>query len=405
MTKDEIINAAFKVWGCNYYRKTSLSQLAGELKVSKPALYRHFINKQDLSAAMTERFLNEFAVSIKDDLKKAKEMEPDEGILTIIGSISRYFGQNVFALIFSIMSFYDRNVDKSFISQQLKERGADMAVLQEIILKKYPAETSIIRLIFNSLTFFMSAFHKKNNSMKNPPSQEDIEKVNITICGIIKHGLGFFDQKSKNKATLDFEKLEKFVSEMTLNAQAEPFFKAVAEAVAEAGPWDVSMDMVAKKIGMSKSSLYGHFKSRKDMLRRLFITEFKRIIEFAKQGIALSSDPAEQLYLGLFSISVYLQERQEILIAMDWIRTRKLNLGKPDKNIELFRLFEDVEIAQLRNASDEEKQRASHWFLFLLINILTHPMEVQMNSEDKNVNYNIETLYKFITLGLGGFVQ
>jgi len=401
MTKDEIIYAAFKAWGCNYYRKTSLSQLAGELKVSKPAFYRHFINKQALTAAMTERFLDDFAGFIKVDLEKAQSMEPDDGISAIIGSMSEFFGQNVYALIFSLMSFYDKNMDKLYIAEQLKTRGADMASLQQIISKKYAVNTSIIRLIFASLTFHMSYFHKTNNSLKNPPLPEDIQKIKLTICGLVKHGLGLTAENTAGNGTKspDFDKLEKLLEGMTFNTEAEPFFKAVAEAVAEAGPWDVSLDMVAKKLGMSKSSLYGHFKNRKDMLRRLFVTEFKRIIEFARQGINLSSDTSEQLYLGLFSISVYLRSRPEILIAMDWIRTRKLNLGKPEKNMEVFRLFEDVEIEQLKNAGEDEKRRASHWILYLLINILAHPAEMEINDR----NDSIRSLYKFIIFGLGGF--
>ena len=406
MTRNEIINAAFKVWGRNYYRKTSLSQLACELKVSKPALYRHFVNKQALTSAMTERFLDDFAESIKADIDNAHTMESDDGISAIIGSISEFFGKNVYALIFSLMSFYDRNMDGFNIVEHLKTRGVDMTTLQQVISKKYEVKPSIIRLIFASLTFYMSHFHMTNDSLKKPPSAENIQKVKLMICDIVKYGLVLTAEKAASFKVPVFDNLEKLLDGMTLNTP-EPFFKAVAEAVAEAGPWDVSLDMVAKRLGMSKSSLYGHFKNRKDMLRRLFITEFKRIIEFARRAISLSSNTAEQLYLGILSISVYLRSRPEILIAMDWIRTRKLNFGKPDKNLEIFRLFEDVEIEPLRNAGDDEKRRASHWIMFLLINILTHPeSEFPAKETDKNVqNDCIRSLYNFIIFGLGGFVR
>jgi len=406
MTKTEIVDAAFKVWGRNLYRKTSLSQLASELKVSKPALYRHFINKQALTAAMTERFLDDFSSSIKADFESAMTQEDaDTGISSIIGSISGFFARNVYALIFSLINIYERNLDKHTISQQLKSRGTDLAALQHIVNKKYTGDPSIVRLIFATLTFLMSNYHKTNNTknMENPISDQEIQKIKTTIYNTIKHGLGYPAQRT----ALDFDKLEQQINQTTPNFEPEPFFKAVAEAVAEAGPWDVSMDMVAKKLGLSKSSLYGHCKNKQDMLRRLFVTEFKRIIDFARKGISLSDDSAEQLYLGLFSIAVYLRSRPEILVAMDWIRTRKLDLGKPEKQHEIFRLFEDVNIEPLQNATEEEKQRTSHWILFLLINILTHPIiddgiskpELQMQ------NKNIRILYKFITLGLGGFKQ
>ena len=438
MTKIEIVDAAFKVWGRNFYRKTSLSQLACELKVSKPAFYRHFENKQALIAAMTDKFLDDFASSVRDDFNKAlQETDTDKGILILVESVAGFFARNVYALIFSLINLYERNIDGFTLSQKLKTRGADMSVFQRVIEKKYAQmefaqtefaqtgfaqtsentgkeETKIIRLAFTTLTFFMSFFHKKNKTMQKQPAVNDIQNITSTIFKIITKGLHW----TSSEIELDFEKLEMQVEKMELNSEPEPFFKAVAQAVAEAGPWDVSMEMVAKRLGLSKSSLYGHFKNKKDMLRRLFTSEFARIISFARQGISLSSDIAEQLYLGIFSITVYLRSRPEILIAMDWIRTRKLDLGKPDKNMEIFRLFEDIDITrnletETQVSKEDDKKCISHWILFSLINILTHPAEHTHTANsfiDKNVNSSVQNndirvLYKFITLGLGGFIR
>jgi len=404
MTKIEIINAAFRVWGRNFYRKTSLSQLASELKVSKPALYRHFANKQALNDAMTEKFLDDFASSIRGDFENALlEKDADRGISIVLGTISNFFARNAYALIFSLIKIYDRNLDTHTIVKHLKSRSIDMAVLQIVIEKKYSGGEKLIRLVFATLTFLMSHFHKTKKSMCKHPSDEEIKSITSAIDRTVKKGIGF----SENETAINFENLEKQIDESgkTINPQIEPFFKAVAQAVAEAGPWDVSMDMVAKKLGLSKSSLYGHFKNKKEMLRLLFVTEFKRIIEFARNGISLSSKTAEQLYLGIFSIAVYLRSRPEILIAMDWIRTRKLDLGKPDKNFEIFRLFEDIDIKTEQNTTEEDKQRISHWILFLLINILTNPIRTEKKSRVEVKNNDIRLLYKFITLGLGGFIQ
>jgi AcrR family transcriptional regulator len=403
------VEAAFKVWGRNFYMKTSLSQLAKELGVSKPALYRHFENKQALTSAMTDKFLDDFADFIRADFEKTMQTkDADDGLSIIVQGITGFFVRNVYAHIFSLTNLYERNFEFSTLAERFKSRGIDMEVLQNIIEKKYKCDQKVIRLIFATHTFLMSYFHKTKNTMDNPPTDEDINNITDLINRTAKNGINLPQQK----VMFDFEELEKKVDKMALNSEFEPFFKAVAEAVAQAGPWDVSMDMVAKKLGLSKSSLYGHFKNKKDMLRRLFVTEFKRIIEYARQGISLSVKAEEQLYLGIFSIAVYLRSRPEILIAMDWIRTRKLDLGKPDKNIEIFRLFEDVDIEPIRNAAEDEKQRLSHWIMFLLINILVHPNDLP-SAKSKTIKVteikvqtdDIRVLYKFITMGLGGFTQ
>jgi AcrR family transcriptional regulator len=384
------------VWGRDFYRKTSLSRLAVELKVSKPALYRHFENKQALNDAMTERFLDDFAASIKADFERAQQIKDvDEGIFTIAKSISGFFAHNPYALLFSLINIYDRRLDGRAISERLKHRGVEMKTLKDIIEKKYDADRPVINMIYATLSFFTAYFHKTEESHKKPPSEEKIQDMLSVICKIINEGLGFSAKKIDG---IDFKKQEKMLG-VPENAEIEPLFKAVAEAVAEAGPWDASMEMVAKRLGISKSSLYGHFKDKKDMLRRLFSGEFRRIIEFARRGIALSDVSEEQLYLGIFAITVYFRSHPEFMISLDWLRTRKLDLGEPEKNAQ--RLFEDVDIEQLRGNSEDEKERISGWILFLLINVLTR--HGRSASAEKVQNNDIRVLFRFITLGLGGF--
>jgi AcrR family transcriptional regulator len=402
MTRKEIIEAAFKVWGRDFYKKTSLSKLAKALKVCKPALYRHFDSKEALNASMIEYFFDSFANSVKADFEKALNMQDaDEGVFTIVRSISDYFARNEFALIFALINIYERNLSGKTLSERIKERGADMTTLHLVIQKKYDANLTLLQLIYATLIFLMGHFHRINETFDNPPSEKAIQDVISVIYEIINHGLGAEEEP-------DYEKLEKQVEGITFKSESEPLFKAVAEAVAEAGPWETSMDMVAKRMGLSKSSLYWHFKNKEDMLRRLFVSEFQRIIEFAKQGIKLSENTAQQLYLGIYAISVYLRSRPEVLVAMGWIRTRRLDLGKPEKDFEIFRLFEDIDITPSPDASNEEKQKISHWILFLLINILTRPYlnrdELPFEIPSENVqNKDIRMLYKFITSGLGGF--
>ena len=407
MTKKDIIEAALRVWGRDFYRKTSLSRLAVALKVSKPAIYRHFENKQALISAMTDYFFEDFGASVKADFEKALLMtEADEGIYLMIQGIAGYFARNVYSLLFALIKIYDLKTDEQTLSRRFRTQGADMLTLQRIIEKKYDIQATVMPLLYMTLIFFMSYFHKINNSFQKSPDSGQTRDIILTINKLIKNG---FDFPAEKINAIDFEELEKQVRGMRLDMELDPMFRAVAETVAEAGPWEASMDMVAKRVGLSKSSLYCHFRNKKDMLRKLFMSEFRRIIEFARDGIKMSDNAAEQLYLGIFAIAVYLRSRPEILVALGWIRTRKLDLGKPDKNLEIFRLFEDIEIETARKWDKEEKQRSSHWILFLLINTLTRPFlsnrDWQAASLKNNQNDDIRILYKLITLGLGGFTR
>ena len=413
MTKAQIIDAAFRAWGRSFYQKMSLSLVAKELDVSKPALYRHFSNKKELIKAMTESFFDDFAGSFRQDYQRALSLkDPDEGIFGIIQAVANFHARNVYAFIFCLINL-PNNQDNSENSTaaRLKSRGLDMELLYKIHEKEYFTENSVMLtyLVFTTLSFFMAQFHKNRNFFDAAPSEDEIKKITGDICEIIKQGLGL-DPKVIN--ALNFEELEKRVGEKVNAVQTEPLFKAVAEAVAEAGPWAASMEMVAQRLGLSKSSLYGHFKNKKDMIRRLFMGEFKKIIDFARKGIAMSAVPAEQLYLGLFSAAVYFCSRPEILVVMGWIRTRKLDLGESEKQDEVFRLFEDVDIDFMRNSREDQKQQVSYWILYLLIAIMmrqnfeTNEQQVCFFIGSENIqNSDIRLLYRFITLGLKGFKQ
>ena len=413
MTKAKIIDAAFRAWGRTFYQKTSLSQVAKELDVSKPALYRYFLNKKALIEAMTEWFLDAFADSIRSDYEQAFKLnDSDEGISGIIQGVAVFYAKNVYAFIFRLINLHpSRDMSENSTRTGLKSRGLDMDALYQIHKNDYSMTDSgmLTHFIFTTLSFLMAKFHEAGKFSPNPPSESEIEKVSGDICRIIKQGIGFQAQEFD---ALNFEELEKRV-EQTVNAvEPEPLLRAVAEAVAEAGPWAASMEMVAQRSGLSKSSLYGHFKNKKDMIRRLFMGEFKKIIDFARKGIGLSSIPAEQLYLGIFSVAVYLRSRPEILVVMGWIRTRKLDLGKSEKQDEVFRLFEDVDIEFMRQNKEDEKRKASHWIVFLLIatmmrqNFETNEQEKCFKIKGGNMqNSDIRLLYRFVILGLKGFKQ
>ena len=419
MTNAEIIKAAFEVWGREFYLNTSLSQIARELGVSKPALYRHFRNKQALLDAMKRYFFDDFTSFIRADYEKALRGEGRECVFILIRAIAEYYARNVHGFIFSLIRLYDHRTGTRDSEEELKSRGVDLGQFHLRIEKNYTYDPMIMNMIFVTLTFYMAVFHKQGKSFTNPPSDEAISKRISTITEIIERGFGY---NNKDVGALDYEGLEKSVAEKVENLEDDPLLKAVAAAVADAGPWDASMEQVARRSGLSKSSLYGHFKSKQDMLHRLFITEFMRIIDFARQGMEQSRVQQEQLYLGVFSIALYLRSKTDILVAMDWVRTRRFDFKKraDEKEFmkrnscetesaeweegpppELTKLFEAIEINPLQSGvitGDSGRRQISHWILFLIINILMRP-----GGSKKIKNEDIRYLYRFITLGIKGF--
>jgi AcrR family transcriptional regulator len=419
MTKAEIIDAAFRAWGRDLYHTTSLSLIARELGVSKPALYRHFENKQALVEAMTVQFYNDFAAVIRPDYEKALNCtEKSESVFTLIRGITGYYARNVHIFIFSMTQLYDFKKDSYNITDNLQSRGIDLANFRQSISKKYLFEALAMRLISATLTFYMAGFHKEGKSLTNPPSPEAIERIIDVINTIIGKGLNYSNREIDS---LDYDRLETRIAGTVNKIEDDPLLKAVAGAVAEAGPWEASLEQVARRSGLSKSSLYYHFKNKKDMLYQLFMTEWLRIIDFARQGIKLSAIPLEQLFLGIFSIAEYLRSKPDILVCLDWIRYRRLDFSPPGHEhkppIEFLQLFDDIDITPLHNrenpfrgllAGEAENAIISPWVLFLIVKTLMRrnlgqPAPAPGQPLGKVPNSDIRSLYRFITLGIGGF--
>jgi len=403
MTKVEIIEAAFRVWGREFYLNTSLSQVARELEVSKPALYRHFCNKQALLDAMTRYFFDDFADFIRADYEKAlKTGDSGKIIFIIFRIVAEYYARNVNIFIFLMIKLQNRKLDEFNVAKELHIRGIELEKLYDPVKSDYDFQPLGARLLNATLVFFIADFHKKGKTLANPPSEAAIAHIIDAIGEIIGRGLCYSNEEI---AALNYEDLENRIAGMVSSAGDDPLLKAVAGAVAEAGPWGTSMEQVAHRSGLSKSSLYCHFKSKQDMLHQLFVTEFTRIIDFARKGMRQSAIPQEQLYLGIFSIVEYLRSKPDILVAMDWIRNRGISLkppeDKPESVSDFLRLFENIDIKFLNSMSVGGGLWLTPWILFLIINTL---MQKNSGHKVKNVpNSDIRFLYRLITLGIGGF--
>ena len=410
MTKTEIIEAAFRVWGREFYLDTSLSRLAKELKVSKPALYRHFESKQALFDAMTVYFFDDISAFIQTHIGE-NQSDGENKEFALIRAVAEYYGRNVNAFIFALIRVYDSPNDRC-AEDEMKARGVDMRRYETA--RAGAAHPLVMRMIFSTVTFFMADFHRRNKSLSNPPSEESVRERIKTIIKIIQRGYGYDGEID----ALDYEKLEGRVTGLVNDAGDDPLLKAVGGAIAETGPWEISMEQVARRLGLSKSSLYGHFRNKRDMLRRFFVNEFARILDFTRQGMALSENQVERFYLGVFSIAAYLHTRPEILAALDWIRTRGINrlLFTSSKNSrkadtgdnalppEFFALFDGFDKTPLGGGGESESARCmTHWMLFLVVGVLTRYR--QADAKEIMQNEDIRTLFRLITLGIRGFSE
>jgi AcrR family transcriptional regulator len=430
MTRDDIISAAFFVWGRELYKTTSLAKLADALGVSKPALYRHFPGKDALLEAMAARFYDDYAAEIKPALEEAlKAGLWQERFLVMVRFITTYFARHFDYFIYGLIKIQYSKKEKSRLSdsEEMKKRGVLFARLVQgmYVDRDYP---SVMFLSAITALFGTALFHKKvvrgggggssgaskqqvlERRLEYNPSKEEVQYFVDATVALVRLGLRFDRTLIEN---FPYEKIEALSASEKSHVPPDPILKAVAEVVAEAGPWNASMETVATCSGLSKSGLYAHFKSKQDMLSRLFMTEFERIAAIVAARSRVVEGRAEQLYLALLSIAAYLQDRPEVLIGLDWIRIQQLDLDlSVPESLQGF--FGDLNVSHI--SMEKATENISQWIPFLLVMVLAHcrpefrhagklPGKEPKEPPGELTVRSLRKVFKFITLGIEGLTE
>lgn len=401
MTNEAILEAALKVWAKDFYQTTSLQSVARALRVTKPALYRHFRSKDALLAAMRQSYYDRLALcnrlSVCAEAVEGGDVCANGGgnerEVQISLSIAEFFLRNKDYFIFLIMHLFSIDGETGFKSE-LAKRGITLANNQN---GEYPA---LEQLISVSSLFMICYFYKQKERAKKESYKEDyIENYLKEIEDKARRGLDLWKDEIKN---IDYKKLEDAASCCPVREvnddTREKIIGAVLSSLAEAGTAHISMEMVARKTGISKSSLYSHFKNKSEMIKESIETEFERVIFHARECSRLSVLSYERLYLAITGIKYYLKAKPAVLCALNKLRMEKAKYKKrphseKDKAgvVGIFSNITNDDGSPLINARDTE------WILFLIVNVLLGNCKKDIQCiEDKS----FRILFKFITGGI-----
>jgi len=392
LTKEDILKTAFEVWGAHLYQNTSLSLLARTLGITKPALYRHFRNKKLLLEAMADSVFEKMCLSVKN----SRCLEAEGGklrLIRLIRALAFYFENSRDDFIWTMMYMHGSRDAAFNIREQLKRRGIDLSLLNTGDAP-YPTE---VHFAFATM-FFMLAW-PSGSSFLNYGLQDSVPQIEARIL----RGLGFPGERING---LNYARLEKTAFEATLsfNSQEEHnrLLNAVASAMAEAGPYNVSLDHIAGKSGLAKSSLYNYFESKAEMMRALILKEFGRIARHGQSCSEFSGDELEKLYLSMTGIAFYLMMKPDILLIVDKLKTRKPEWLKKEcsdmkdciKDIDFLNGFPQIEGGGCLSGAD-----VYEWILFLIVDLLQRRPEALSYADISNESFRI--LFGFIVKGIG----
>jgi AcrR family transcriptional regulator len=103
-------------------------------------------------------------------------------------------------------------------------------------------------------------------------------------------------------------------------------FQAIVDVSAEVGIRDASIERIAEKLGMSKSSLYSHFRSKRSMFETLIREEQRFLLKVLKENLSSLSGFAEKSYGFMYITLRHTLANSSLLSLFNWFRFQNIHI-------------------------------------------------------------------------------
>ncbi len=368
MTKDEIIDAAFRAWGSDGFRTNSLSAVSTELGVTKPALYKHFKAKELLLEAVSDRFFDRYCSVLKDSFyyEASSLASKTEDIDRLLANFLEMFACDWEGFVYYLSVVLGLPNPHERIRRELEARGLRLPQDRPF----GSGDTILPHFALSSGLFSLALFHGARANRSEKPEIAAAAAATGRARDLVHRGIDY-----KKPVAIDYRLIESRAMIRTEErGEVDRLLGAIAAAVAESGPWKASMELAAKKAGLSKSGLYAHFKDREDMLSSMFESEYEGIASVLGPRIEACGGLPDRLYSAMATTAAYLKGRPEVLAALDWVRAQRIDIrvAFPERILShygfLAKAAEDGDCTLIEGSLDITLR----WIHFLVVNYLVH---------------------------------
>jgi AcrR family transcriptional regulator len=302
LKKIAIMEAALEVWGGEEYANTSLSLLARHLGMTKPALYRYFGSKEELLNAMSG-YCSELMEEHMDlFLPRLKQGSPEEKV----GAAAAALGD--------LIARQDRYI--RFESYDTARRGElrwshpPYSKLQKALNLPGPAFRLLMMYthFFRSRQDYVDLIRKRNKA-----------EIDALIPELFFNGLGGREFRLPDRVA-DISK-EPGIDTFRKRLSRGTLMGAISELIREKGFDGVTLEGIASKAGLSKSSLYNYFRNKDEMLTKTSNGFVKEYIDFHAALLSRRESFEDKLtaHLSLQGM-IFPQKPQAVLILRQLVR-------------------------------------------------------------------------------------
>jgi len=283
LKKIAIMEAALDAWSVDDYRTTSLSCLAESLNMTKQALYRYFKNKEDLLDSMSEYVGSLETEWFRMITEKLHQIPAANRLRFFIESLSKGLISGTRYARFD--SYNTLRLDK--LSQ--RHSLAQIEGIREIL--ELPDRVLHLIMMFS---FFFWGWNETRHIQKKRTNREKVD----LILEIIEKGLA--TEIFTLPAGGDLENFNSGeYAALRKNLDQNKLILAVNQVIQEKGFQGVTLELIAEKAGISKSTLYNYFKNKDEMLTQTTNILVKEYMQYHSQLLSRRETFEQKLMVHL----------------------------------------------------------------------------------------------------------
>ncbi|MBQ0039137.1 MAG: TetR/AcrR family transcriptional regulator [Treponema sp.] len=379
-TREIIIKSAFSFYTRPVFSNVSLSMIASKAGITKAAIYRHFKSRDDLDNAMYNCVYEDLFGILKNF--RAEKASNDSSIVEDIIVLLMTHREYVYYLI---STCNDIVLDRFLL--KFKEMGLslfDDIFLPDGSVKDMEVYKDAVYMACN-IIYFQLVRNKMFDCMGMEDRYSDITIYASKLYAFIKKGLG---QDVSELSAFRLASLDKMcMTSMEGVAPVNKVFESVASIVEEKGFQGVTVESVARGIGLAKSSIYSKFENKAQMIASLIHKEFEQMFEILNRNIQKAKSNGERAYIMMETELLYFMKKPELFTVGQWLQFQNTEEIVHDDcehervfntyldQIKLYEVYPDLGLPQ------EDFKIIASWFLMMPVFLYMHTRKQNMAPE------------------------
>lgn len=321
-TKELILDAAFSFFARPRFASFSMNELAAKVGISKPAIYRHFKNKEAVLEGMENRIVENLSFFLKEIGSQDKVLARKS-----LANLVDYFVANPCYINYFIAQISSTPNYEEMLFDKLYER--DVSFVREgdrnVYLENFRSDMNrFSQHVFCGMSIFF--FVKSQEQIfKMGHISKLSENFGEKVVNLLFGGLGSSTEptdafhpeqisESRKKEIFNLCRIphETFPEENRI-------FTALASVIGKYKIPGVTVERIAAELNMAKSSLYEYFDNKNQMVKCLINKELQLLETIIIENSAEAKNFTEYVYVLMASEMEYFSHRPSIIPICGWL--------------------------------------------------------------------------------------